>query len=493
MSTHESRRRRPLWLVEALDVAEQRRGVLLAVAGGLSLVAVVVALVAPGIIPPVPLVGAAVGTAALLLGYAAAVAVDAADLTLRGPRHVRAAGGDLLAVVPPASADEARSLAATVLAAREDDERLLLGLTACGRDDRAMVAWSEALAEALARSGVSVLLAELAAGRTEDPGVLEVVEGDARLSRVARIDPDLRLARVGAGRDLHAALRAMPTLLERLPRDLDVLVVALPSPPTGQSVGAARALDHVLVVAERDRDARVDLIAALDVLEGGHTSAQALLVDERTLARLDGWSAAEPAPTDRERVPSAPAPSSAAPAAEPPERGPDAPADEPPRRASAEAPADESPGRAPGEAPADEPKTSPSRDEQPVEPRDAEVVVAAEAARAALRVETAAAPAPVVRALGRRAPDAVRADPSDRDSSGEPTQELPAVVDDHAAPRSPVGDTRPEPRPITTPTTLPTSTLATASPEEVDSGEDPVRVTAQLALLADELRARNES
>ena len=298
-----SRSRRPLWLVEGLDVAEQRRLVIIAVTLALAAVGATVSLIAPGIVPRTAGVGAAVGFAALLLGYAAAVAVDAADLTVRGPRHVRAAGAELVAVVPSEpTLDDAVPLARAVLEAREGDERILLGLAATGRGTDRTVAWTDELAVALAQQGVSVLTIDLASGRSSQPGLYEVLTEGRRIGTVAEIDEELLLARVSAGTDLRGALAGLPELAPRLPRDLDVLLVALPTAASREVVAAATALDHLLVVAERGATARVDLIAALDALERSETPAQAILVDDRTVAHLmgsrtaagAGWSADRP-------------------------------------------------------------------------------------------------------------------------------------------------------------------------------------------------------
>jgi hypothetical protein len=282
------RSRTPLWVIEGLDIARLRAVPLRVVVGAVCAVGILLAIVLPDLVPPTPLVGAAVGVAALLLGLAAAVAVDAADLTVRGPRHVRTAGGELVAILPSTpDVEEAAPLAAAVLDAREgDDQRLLLGLAAAGRDARRCAGWTDALAVALARTGASVLLVDLASGRSERPGLVEVVREGRKLPSVVAFESGLRLARVGAGRDHAGALEVLPTLPTRLPRDLDVLLVALPTAASRQVVAATRSLDHVLVVAERDATSRVDLIAGLDALEAAGIAAQVALLDDRTAARL---------------------------------------------------------------------------------------------------------------------------------------------------------------------------------------------------------------
>jgi hypothetical protein len=288
----------PLWLVEGLDIVEQRRSVLLAVVIGVIALGGLLAVVAPGIVPPVPVVGAAVGVAALLLGLAVAIALDATDLRLRGPRHVGAAGGELVAVLPTrAGRDGADTLADAVLAARMPGSPLLLGLAASGRDIRPTVAWTDALATALVAGGVSVLRIDLASGHTRSDGLLEVVRDGVKLASAVTFGPEPKLARLGAGADLAAALEALSALPGRLPRDLDVLLVALPMAATRPVVTAVRSLDHVLIVAQRDRTSRVELIAGLDAMEAAGTRAQVALLDDRTAARLAPRSAAAPSDT----------------------------------------------------------------------------------------------------------------------------------------------------------------------------------------------------
>jgi hypothetical protein len=293
----ERRSHPPLWLVEGLDIVEQRRPVLIAVTLGVVVVGVLLALLFPGIVPPVPVVGAAVGLAALLLGLAVAIALDAADLRLRGPRHVGAAGGELVAVLPTrAEGEGAATLATAVLEAREPGCPLLLGLAASGRDVRPTAAWTDALATALEAEGVSVLRIDLATGHSRSPGLLEVVRDGVKLVSAVTFGPEPRLARLGAGEDLQAALVALSSLPGRLPRDLDVLLVALPMAASRQVVDAVRSLDHVLIVAQRDRTSRVELIAGLDALEAAGTRAQVALLDDRTAARLASPSEVPNAP-----------------------------------------------------------------------------------------------------------------------------------------------------------------------------------------------------
>jgi hypothetical protein len=287
-ATANDRPRPPLWVVEGLDVVETRRRILFAVVGLVVLVGIVTTLLAPNLLPPTPLVGAAVALTAILLGLAAALAVDASDLRVRGPRHVGAAGGELVAILPVAPNEEdAAALADAVHEAREDGQSLLLGLAASSPDPSPTLAWTNALGTALARRGVSVLCVDLASGFTDEPGLAEVDAGERKLTEVVSFEPGLALARTGAGRDQREALKALVGLPGKLPRDLDMLLVALPITASRGVVQAARGLDHVLIVAERRETSRVDLIAALDALAAADLRAQVMLLDDRTAARLN--------------------------------------------------------------------------------------------------------------------------------------------------------------------------------------------------------------
>jgi hypothetical protein len=288
----------PLWLVEGLDIVESRRRIVLGVAGLIIVVGLLLALLAPGVLPPTPLVGAAVALAALLIGAAAAVVVDSSDLRVRGPRHVVAAGGELVAVLPVAGDPEAADeLATVVLEAREPDRSMLLGLAASSLDIAATLRWTDALGIALARRGVSVLRVDLASGRSDTPGLAEVAAGESRLTEVVDYESGMLLARLGAGGDHRDALAALVDLPAKLPRDLQVLLVALPIAASRGVVQAARGLDHVLVVAERGDTSRVDLIAGLDALRAADLQAQVILLDDLTAGRIaSGGSTADVMP-----------------------------------------------------------------------------------------------------------------------------------------------------------------------------------------------------
>ncbi len=277
----------PLWLVEGLDIVS-RKWVLLAVVTAVVLVlGAIVAMVLPQVVPPTPAVGAAIGLAGLLLGLAAAVASDATDLVVRGPRHVAAAGGELVAVLPrDPSVAAAGPLASAVLEVREPGVPLLLAFATASRDARRSSAWTDAIARSLVAEGVGVLRVDLASGRSEHPGLVEVVRDGTRLADAVTFEPGVKLAQLSAGRDHADALAALTELPGRLPRDLDIMLVSLPTAASRSVVAAAAALDHVLIIVERDRTSRVDLIASLDALEAAGTHAQVVLLDTSTAMRL---------------------------------------------------------------------------------------------------------------------------------------------------------------------------------------------------------------
>ena len=302
-----SRSRPPGWLYEGLDLIDQRRRALLITTGVLVIVAVVVAIVAPGLLPPTPLVGAAVGVAALLLSIAVLIALDSADLTVRGPRHVRAAGGELVAVLPSrADTDAASELAAAIQDVRPDGRTLLLGIAAATGDGSRCAAWVGRLGHRLALDGTSVLTLDMTGEGNGQPGFLEMVRKGAKLSSVVKLDPDLRLAHLGAGRDTKEALRAFVEAGSWIPRDLEVLLVALPMAASRPVVRASLVLDQLLVVAERDRTSRVELIAGLDAVEAVGTQAQVILIDDAFARHLGVGAGPSGSPADATLEPDVP-------------------------------------------------------------------------------------------------------------------------------------------------------------------------------------------
>ena len=288
----------PLWSVELLDVIGRRGGFALAVAAVLSALALIVAVALPAVVPPVPLVGTLVAITALAVGLSLALALDALDVRVRGPRHVRSSGGELVALLPEtAAARDARDLADAVRAVHVPGATLHLGLAPVGEDLTSSAAWTRALAEALADSGSSVLLVDLVAEGAGAAGILEVVRDRRPLSEVVTYADGRPLAEVGPGADALQALQALITLPTLLPEDVDVMLVALPQIVTRSAVNASRVLDQVLFVAEANLTSRVELMASLDALRVAGCGPQVVLVDGGTYTALRPASA--PAPLDR--------------------------------------------------------------------------------------------------------------------------------------------------------------------------------------------------
>ncbi len=275
------RSRVPRWLFEGLDLVDQRRRALLLTFGLVVVAGGVLAALRPDLLPPTPEVGAAIGAAGLLLALAVLIALDTADLKVRGPRHVRAAGGELVAVLPSEpSRTAAADLATAILEARPSDRTLLLGIAAATGDGKRVARWSVVVARALAERGTSVLALDLTADGSARPGFLEMVRDGAKLGPLVDLDPEVRLATLGPGRDTTEALRAFNEAGRWIPRDLQVLLVSLPMAASRAVVRASLSLDQLLIVAERDRTSRVELIAGLDATEAVGTHAQVILIDD---------------------------------------------------------------------------------------------------------------------------------------------------------------------------------------------------------------------
>lgn len=297
------RPRAPQWLFEGIDLIDQRRRALLITFGFIVVVASVIAFVRPAILPPTPVVGAAIGLAALLLATAVLIALDTADLKVRGARHVRAAGGELVAVLPTQPSPlGAADLAEAIEEVRPRDRTLLLGMAAATGDGRRIAHWADEVARSLAQRGTSVLSLDLTAPDDDQAGFVEVVRDGAKLGTVVDLDPEIRLARLGPGRDASEALRAFPGAGRWIPRDLEVLVVALPMAASRAVVRASLSLDQLLIVAERDRTSRVELIAGLDATETVGTHSQVILIDDAYASYLGVAVAAEDGSPDRDVV-----------------------------------------------------------------------------------------------------------------------------------------------------------------------------------------------
>lgn len=471
----------PAWLVELLEVLELRQRTLLLAIGAVALVGVLVALFLPGFLPPRPAVGAAVGLAAVLLGVAITFGLDSLDLQVRGPRHVRSSGGLLAQQLTGTPSPETLGRLVSALGGRaRTDGRVLVGLSPIDVELDAE-GWQDALAGALADDGLRVLTVDLQRPAEPHPGVVEVAEGRSTLADAVTFDDERMVARLGPGSDPVAALGGLRTVIDRLPSDIDVLVVLLPPPSGGGVLGASSALDHVYLLAEVDRTTRVELIAALDAFDAVQATSQVLLITPRGAGEpavdpavledapvvgepLVKEAVVEDAPVVAEPVTEEPVPAEAAPMVE-----------------------DEPVAAEPALPPAPEPVSAsePVADAEPVldEPRQDDEQLRLLMAEAALELSD-------IPALGL--PDEPEVE--DALDEGDPTVETPPVVLDEEpweAALTPEHEPEPEPEPAAerAPEPEPVAEAPVVEapfPDQDDLPEDPERVAAALRFLGQE-------
>lgn len=307
-----------------------------------AVVGAVVSAVVPDMLPPRPLAGAAVGLAACLLAVAAAVAIDAADQVVRGPRHVRATGAVHVATVGPRGPGD---LVAWTEHRLRTEGSIRMAVAGAGIDPLRSGLLTAEVGRDLARRGWRVLLVDL---HEQDgaAGLSEVIRGSFRLSEVVDYHPTLDLAEVGPGRDLAGALEGFPALASRLPRDVDALLVALPGVRHPGVLPAVAAIDGILLLAETGTTTRVELIAALDALDEARVPSEVALLSGAAVGTTLHAPTPPPAPPSvpasaEEATPEQP-PVSAAPVTEAPASEPSAPEPPPAEPQSEEAPDAES-------------------------------------------------------------------------------------------------------------------------------------------------------
>lgn len=270
----------PSWGAELVQILRARRGVVLATAIALSLLGVLVTLIAPGLLPPEPLVGAAVGVAAWLLATAAAVAVDAGDSYVRGPRHVRATGAVLAGWVPPPGGPQALGSLVRDLNrayAAHGGQRVWFVPTTDAAVD--VVITADALATGLCQVGRRILLVDLVS-TAEEAGISDVVRGAHSLGEVVRFDPELLLARVGTGAEPETALQHVSAVIDRAPGDVDVLIVVLPAVDRPGVLAAVAGAKETYLLARAGTTGRVELLAGLEALESSGTEVSVVLLDD---------------------------------------------------------------------------------------------------------------------------------------------------------------------------------------------------------------------
>lgn len=267
----------PRWLDGFVDILQARRRTWIVTAVAVVLLGALLALLAPSLLPPTLLMGVAVGIAAALLATATVVALDSADLVVRGPRHVVAAGGQVAGTISrsPGDIDALMDL----IDQYGSDRGVRVALTPASRSAGVPGARANMVAEELAQRDLKVLCTDLTRGRTPAVGLSDVLSGDRKLAEAVRFDEELFLAHLAIGSEPEAALAGFADWANALPEDLDVLVAALPPLAEPGVLPAVQGVELVLVLVEVDRTERVDLIACLDAIDAAGVPAALVLVD----------------------------------------------------------------------------------------------------------------------------------------------------------------------------------------------------------------------
>lgn len=268
----------PSWIDGLVDILQARRRAWLTAAVAVVLVAALIALLWPALLPPNVIVGLVVGIAGVLLATALVVALDSADLVVRGPRHIAAAGGTVACTISRSPAD-VDALMKLVDRHTGTDGEVRVALTPASRTAGVPGARANMVAEELARRDHKVLCTDLTRGRTPAVGLSDVLSGDRKLADAVRFDDDLYLAHLAIGSEPDVALAGFADWATSLPSDLDVLVAALPPLAEPGVLPAIQGVELVLVLVEVDRTERVDLIASLDAIDAAGVPAHLVLVD----------------------------------------------------------------------------------------------------------------------------------------------------------------------------------------------------------------------
>ncbi|MBY5164476.1 hypothetical protein, partial [Salsipaludibacter albus] len=279
----------PSWQDNLLDVLRARERMWFVAAVLLVLLGALLALLAPGTLPPTLVVGAAVGLAAVLLATALVVGLDASDLIVRGPRHVAAAGGVVAGHISRSTSD-IEALVDLIDAHAAEGGRARVALTPASRSAGVPGARANIVAAELAARGDKVLVTDLTRGGTPAVGLSDVIANDRKLADAVRFDDELYLAHLAVGSEPELALEGFAEWAQGLPPDLDVLVAALPPLSEPGVLPAVQGVELVLLLVEVDRTERVDLIASLDAIDAAGVPAELVLVDATTAAVRDSAS-----------------------------------------------------------------------------------------------------------------------------------------------------------------------------------------------------------
>lgn len=279
---------------ETVDLVATHRRLVVRTTLAVSVLAVLLAVVTPGFLPPNPLTGAFAALFALAAGVAAAVVADSRDPVLRSGRHVAASGG---AVVT--DADDVRGAAASlhdlIDPGLDEGGPWRFGVT--GPDAVRAASLADALVHRLAAAGRRVVTVDLTARPAEDRTVVGVPDGED-WRRAVDLEPGSRIARLRPGAPDETP-DALAWLLPRLPLDVEVFIATLPG-LTAAVRPLANELDDVLIVSTPGHDAREQLRTHLETLTSWDVPGEVVLVRPEPVV--------DDEPADRVPPPVAPTP-----------------------------------------------------------------------------------------------------------------------------------------------------------------------------------------
>ncbi len=266
------------WQDQLLDVLRARERTWFVAAIVLILLGALLALLAPGTLPPTPLVGLAVGAAGVLLATAVVIGLDVSDVIVRGPRHVEIAGGRVAGTISRSTADIDALVG--LIDAHDREGKVRVALTPASRSAGVPGSRANIVAAELAGRGAKVLVTDLTRGGTPAVGLSDVIAGERTLGEAVRFDDELYLAHLAVGSEPELALEGFASWARGLPPDLDVLVAALPPLSEPGVLQAVAGVELVLLLVEVDRTERVDLVASLDAIDAAEVPAELVLVDD---------------------------------------------------------------------------------------------------------------------------------------------------------------------------------------------------------------------
>ena len=237
------------------------------------LVGLVMSLVAPSVLPANAVTGLGVGILALVAAVVAAVVLDGRDPVVRGPRHLRRDGHTVLArMAGPDPVDHGGPVLRALERRLADRDHLSVLLTGTGTDPSAL---AEALGRGAAGDGHTALVIDLRASGA--PGVCDVGAGTVRLGEAATIADDRPYAWIGAGVDREAAIAAAAGVVQRPPRDLQLLVVVAPDAAT-QTPELLAACDRTLLLVAADTHQRGMVSTRFQALTRAGATPEAVVV-----------------------------------------------------------------------------------------------------------------------------------------------------------------------------------------------------------------------